>query len=88
MNPNLYASGEKPMRRDTIVHADKTCQHPEADETWIVVSVYGDMVRAKAEGKERWRQAFYCRSTNLAQREDKGIKAIRKMSRKILSKIA
>lgn len=71
-----YASGEVPMKGDTIKDAENLkpiylqSKHPEVDETWIVTSITDDMVRAKCERAPNWRQAFYTSKMLLCKRKD------------------
>lgn len=69
-----YASGELPLKGDTIVSTENLkpiyarAHHPENDETWIVTTVCDDMVRAKCERAPQWRQAFYVSKMYLVER--------------------
>jgi hypothetical protein len=62
-----YASGQYAAKGDHIRYAEEI-YHPEAREIWIVMTVTDDMVRAKCEGKELWRQAFFTAQMELIER--------------------
>ena len=61
-----YASGQEPLKGD-LIYNEKLADHrikilalsEEEKQTWIVMSVCGDMVRCKCEGAENWKQAHY-----------------------------
>jgi len=73
-DPFCYASVETPRKRDVVAYAEKWQQpipsHRERSETWIVTSVIDDMVRAKCEGAEQWRQAHYVKDLRLIRRHN------------------
>ena len=70
-----YASGQEPLKGD-LIYNEKLADHgvkilalsEEEKQTWIVMSVCGDMVRCKCEGAENWKQAHYTNRMRLWRR--------------------
>lgn len=75
MNDTLYASGEIPLKGDRIYHQrlkeniGAIPPSKEEQQTWIVTSLCGDMVRCKCDGAENWRQAHYVAQMCLMRRK-------------------
>lgn len=74
MSDELYQTGEEPKRGDVIVHermaqpVGAVALSKEEQQTWVVTSVVGDMVRCKCQDAEGWRQAHYTNQMRLVRR--------------------
>lgn len=64
-----YTTGEIPAKGDHVRFENEAHHtHPEASESWIVMTVCQDMIRAKCLDKTAWRQAFFTAQMRLIER--------------------